>query len=680
MEVIDSELIVTYTNGVIVNLGKITADGVVAPEKKHTVTFQNPDGSEIQSANYAYGDVVTAPAAPEKAADAQYTYEFAGWDVEVVDVVTGAATYTAVYTPTVRSYTVKFVDYNGDELKSETLAYGSEVTPPADPTRAADAQFTYTFNGWDAEIVAVEGDATYTATYSTTTNKYNVTWIVEGVETTVQVEYGTTPVFEGTTDKAGNAQFSYTFAGWTPEVVAVTGDATYTATYSTTTNKYTITWSVNGATTTEEYEYGATPAFTGSTDKAADAQFTYTFNGWDAEIVAVEGDATYTATYSTTTNKYNVTWIVEGVETTVQVEYGTTPVFEGTTDKAGNAQFSYTFAGWTPEVVAVTGDATYTATYSTTTNKYTITWSVNGATTTEEYEYGATPAFTGSTDKAADAQFTYTFTGWNPTVANVTGNATYTAQYSTTLNEYTVTYVYYKNNGATYEAAATVEDRSTTRTVKYGENAPAYEPPVGRTGMTYVGYGDQLNNITGDKTVYAQYTVNAVSNLTVVRNFRFKASFDYIKMGANAGAETITGAESSYSGSSSTRKVASYANKSTDASSKIVLKGWMGFTVGQEELVWTIGTQTSTNSSVVAGPWYSCVNGNYHAAEDAVINGIKGVMKDGVYNHVNDKNRFANVEIDLSAYKDKTINIIVAIRAADGNATVCLEFTNLKVN
>ena len=548
MEVIDSELIVTYTNGVIVNLGKITADGVVAPEKKHTVTFQNPDGSEIQSANYAYGDVVTAPAAPEKAADAQYTYEFAGWDVEVVDVVTGAATYTAVYTPTVRSYTVKFVDYNGDELKSETLAYGSEVTPPADPTRAADAQFTYTFNGWDAEIVAVEGDATYTATYSTTTNKYNVTWIVEGVETTVQVEYGTTPVFEGTTDKAGNAQFSYTFAGWTPEVVAVTGDATYTATYSTTTNKYTITWSVNGATTTEEYEYGATPAFTGSTDKAA------------------------------------------------------------------------------------------------------------------------------------DAQFTYTFTGWNPTVANVTGNATYTAQYSTTLNEYTVTYVYYKNNGATYEAAATVEDRSTTRTVKYGENAPAYEPPVGRTGMTYVGYGDQLNNITGDKTVYAQYTVNAVSNLTVVRNFRFKASFDYIKMGANAGAETITGAESSYSGSSSTRKVASYANKSTDASSKIVLKGWMGFTVGQEELVWTIGTQTSTNSSVVAGPWYSCVNGNYHAAEDAVINGIKGVMKDGVYNHVNDKNRFANVEIDLSAYKDKTINIIVAIRAADGNATVCLEFTNLKVN
>ena len=211
--------------------------------------------------------------------------------------------------------TITFVNYDGTELQTNRLA--KDATPEytgATPTKAATAEFTYTFAGWDPEVVAVTGDAEYKATFTAAKNSYTITWKNDdgSVIDTTTVAYGEVPTHADAT-KAATAEFTYTFAGWTPEVVAVTGNAEYKATFTATKNSYTITWKNDDSSVidTTTVEYGVVPTHTDAT-KEATAEFTYTFAGWTPEVVAVTGDATYTATFietsiaSTIRLKYNL--------------------------------------------------------------------------------------------------------------------------------------------------------------------------------------------------------------------------------------------------------------------------------------------------------------------------------------------------------------------------------------
>ena len=345
-------LIITYTDK--------TEDRIPFSVNQNKIVIAWIVNGETITEEYDYGTTPQFKGTTDKPATAQYTYEFIGWDNEIVPA-TENATYTAQYKETVNSYTVTWV-VDGKVDKTETVKYGN--TPSYTPTKANTAEYTYTFSGWNKEIVAVTGDVTYTGTFSAVKNSYNITWDVNGVKTTNKVEYGKTPAFSGSTNKAADAQYTYTFTGWSPAVAPVTGDATYTAQYSSTINTYTVTWMVDGAKTEETYNYGATPTFKGSTAKAADAQYTYTFNGWDKTIAKVTGNTTYTAKYSSTLRKYTVTWMVDGKSTAEEYNYGATPTFKGSTAKAEDEQYTYTFKGWNPSISTVKGNVTYTAEYT----------------------------------------------------------------------------------------------------------------------------------------------------------------------------------------------------------------------------------------------------------------------------------------------------------------------------
>lgn len=80
-----------------------------------------------------------------------------------------------------------------------------------------------------------------------------------------QVAYGETPEYTGKTPtKEADAQYTYTFDTWTPEITKAVKEATYTATYTKTVNKYDLTFDLNGGTLngqtgkiTMTYEYGS---------------------------------------------------------------------------------------------------------------------------------------------------------------------------------------------------------------------------------------------------------------------------------------------------------------------------------------------------------------------------------------------------------------------------------------
>ena len=332
----------------------------------YTVTFVDENGAELSKNTYHWGDEVAAPADPVKAADNTYAYAFSGWDKEVV-ACAGDATYTATYKATYIDYTVIFADENGTELSKNTYHWGDEVVAPADPVKAADNTYTYAFNGWDKEVAACAGDATYTATYKATYIDYTVIFADEnGAELSKNTyHWGDEVAAPADPVKAADNTYAYAFSGWDKEVVACAGDATYTATYKATYIDYTVIFAdENGAELSKNtYHWGDEVAAPADPAKAADNTYTYAFDGWDKEVAACAGDATYTATYKATYIEYTVTFQYDDgtVIKVYTLHYGdevTAPDAPAVPEALGE---KYVFDGWGKEVVACAGNATYVA-------------------------------------------------------------------------------------------------------------------------------------------------------------------------------------------------------------------------------------------------------------------------------------------------------------------------------
>ena len=75
--------------------------------------------------------------------------------------------------PFYKFYTVTFVNWDGTVLEQQLLEYGTTpVYGGSVPTKAATAQYTYSFSGWEPTLALVTGPASYMATYSSDVNEY----------------------------------------------------------------------------------------------------------------------------------------------------------------------------------------------------------------------------------------------------------------------------------------------------------------------------------------------------------------------------------------------------------------------------------------------------------------------------------------------------------------------------
>ena len=331
----------------------IPAGKVTMPS--HTVTWKSQDGiTTLETDNNV--EYNTQPsfdqADPTKADDAQYTYTFVGWATEAnketgtleadLPPVTDDVTYYAAFSKTPRTYTVTWMPQDGQGNAYETdtgVAYNARPSyDGTEPTKAADAEHTYTFVGWatsanqetgtlEADLPAVTADVTYYAAFSKTPRTYTVTWMPQdgqgnAYETDTGVAYNARPSYDGTEPtKAADAEHTYTFVGWatTPNQTSgsavdalpnVTADVTYYAAFSATKQTYTIRFeteaggTLTGTTECTGLSHGADfPAAPTTTSNVG-----YYFDGWykdNTKVTSFPTTVTENATYTAKWLSYN---------------------------------------------------------------------------------------------------------------------------------------------------------------------------------------------------------------------------------------------------------------------------------------------------------------------------------------------------------------------------------------
>ena len=438
----------------------------------YTLTYL-VDSEVYKTYSLAYGEAITPEPAPTKEG-----YTFSDWS----DIPATMPAHDVIVEGSfsVNSYTLSYI-VDGETYKTETLAYGAEITPAAAPTKEG-----YTFSGWN-EIPATMPAHDVTVTGSFAVNSYTLTYLVDGeVYKTYSMAYGTAITPEPEPTKEG-----YTFSGWGDIPATMPAhDVTVTGTFSVNSG-YKLTYLVDG----QPYKTYSLTYGEAITPEPEPVREGYTFSGW-SEIPAMmpAHDVTVTGTFAV--NSYTLTYLVAGeVYKTYTLAYGTAITPEPEPTKEG-----HTFSGWN-EIPATmpAHDVTVTGTFAV--NSYTLTYLVDGEVyKTYSLAYGAT-----ITPEPAPTKEGYTFSGWGDIPATMPAHDVTVSGTFSVNSGYKLTYLV---DGQPYK----------TYSLAYGE-AITPEPEPIREGYTFSGWSEIPATMPAhDVTVMGSFAVNSYTLTWMVNN------------------------------------------------------------------------------------------------------------------------------------------------------------------
>ena len=440
--------------------------------RKHIVVFVYED-LEISRQEVEYGKKVEKPTDPTREASESCTYEFRGWSKYYDlydefdfdnDVIKSSTTLYANFTAIPYEYTVSFNTNGGSEVSSQTVEHYGYVEKPADPTKAADSNYTYEFAGWykdsglsqefDFDNDFIEGPTTiYAKWYQTSTvtpepDKFVVSFDSNGGSSVapIQVEDGGKISAPTAPTKSATAAETYTFAGWYKDSAlqnafdfdndTITDSITLYAKWTATPIEFTVTFNSNGGTTVDSQSvaYGSLVDEPTAPTKAADVYNTYEFAGWFTDSgltteynfnLAVTSAFTLYAKWDETPVEYLVSFNSNGGTSidSQTLTYGETVTRPVDPTKEDTETETYEFAGWYSDSslnslydfsTEVHTTFTLYAKWTATPVEYTITFNTNGGTAVDSQSvaYGQKVTTPTAPTKAADADYEYEFAGW----------------------------------------------------------------------------------------------------------------------------------------------------------------------------------------------------------------------------------------------------------------------------
>ncbi len=334
--------------------------------------------------------------------------------------------------------------------------------------------------------------------------------------------------------KPSTLEYDFVFAGWTPEIVPVVEDASYTAVFTALPRVYTITKADNitkgNIECVTQSVHSETVIVTATPDSGAELIKTYYIKAGDS----VENKVEFTNSF--VMPKSNVTIYAEfdliDYDITYNLDGGTLPNGSATSYTIEDivtllipTKVGYDFVGWiindgdTPNknitiTKGSTGAKEFTAVWQIQT--FIIVWINDDGTTIEtdaNVSYGTTPSFDGETpSKSPTAEYEYIFAGWTPTVAVATQHQTYTATYTSKARTYTITKATIANGTISCVSSAETGD-TVTVSVNINEGyrlSKLYYIAAGSTTENLIP-GNQFIMPASDVTVYAEFSAISYS-------------------------------------------------------------------------------------------------------------------------------------------------------------------------